>query len=212
MTAQRGSNADRCCERQRASDTGHCSRHMSITPSAHACKPVLWLLIMLPWPTHNWLYSTWLLETCPWAVGREFLVIQLKPARNSSVHTMQASLPLAKLCAMVTMQKRPGPTVQSFSLPLQLVQGKSKVRGGVGRCFFPINHSIYIIIYPQQSGESGGILDISVKYEVLIEGDKGRDYDSAVEKTHITLSFEIHRAAGLKVIKMEMNCSTSYVI
>ena len=34
---------------------------------------------------------------------------------------MQASLPLAKLCAMVTMQKRGEPSVQTFALNLQQV-------------------------------------------------------------------------------------------
>ena len=47
---------------------------------------------------------------------------------------LQTTLPLAKLCAMVTMQKRGEPSVQSFSLPLtpvasdtQDAEGQAKV-------------------------------------------------------------------------------------
>ena len=48
---------------------------------------------------------------------------------------LQTTLPLAKLCAMVTMQKRGEPSVQSFSLPLtpvasdpQDIEGQAKVK------------------------------------------------------------------------------------
>ena len=38
---------------------------------------------------------------------------------------MQASIPLVKLCAMVSMKKGPGSNIQTFSLPLKLVSEAS---------------------------------------------------------------------------------------
>lgn len=35
---------------------------------------------------------------------------------------------MAKLCALVSMQRMAGPTVQSFSLPFQLVTQEAQVR------------------------------------------------------------------------------------
>ena len=59
---------------------------------------------------------------------------QFEPLHSEAILTilhvfmsLQASLPVAKLCALVSMQRISGPTVQSFSLPMTLVDKEVQV-------------------------------------------------------------------------------------
>jgi len=56
-----------------------------------------------------------------------FIMMITPTIRRLLALILQASLPLVKLCAMVTMQMASQPSVQSFSLPLKLVSEDRKV-------------------------------------------------------------------------------------
>ncbi|XP_074496633.1 C2 domain-containing protein 3 isoform X2 [Sebastes fasciatus] len=84
-------------------------------------------------------------------------------------------LPLSKLCAMVTMQRRHPNEAQMFSLPL------------IPRTDSPTGHQ------PQPSG----LLDVCIRYKhrpVRPEGQTGKGAASRV----VTLVVQVHRASGLQ--------------
>ena len=90
-------------------------------------------------------------------------------------------MPLAKLCAMVTMQKHNEPSVQTFSLPLTVLPGDGQT-GTQGRF------------------QDTGLLDVTVRYrqskmdESALSHEQGRG-----QENHVRLLLEVTRACGLKV-------------
>ena len=82
-----------------------------------------------------------LVKECSWAVTDYYCprIVHLLASINLEWFPLQASLPLAKLCAMVTMQSITGPNLQSFSLPLKLVSEGKKV----WLTETSVHHSIY---------------------------------------------------------------------
>ena len=101
-----------------------------------------------------------LVKECPWAVTDYYCprIIHSLASVNLQWLPLQASLPLAKLCAMVTMQSMTGPNLQSFSLPLKLVSEGKKV--WLTETSVQHSISIYILYY--------SILYISVKLSKLL--------------------------------------------
>ncbi|NWX04320.1 C2CD3 protein, partial [Caloenas nicobarica] len=79
-------------------------------------------------------------------------------------------LPLSRLCAMVTMQQREEIGIQTFNLPL------------VPRTDSPEEFHL----------RSSGLLDVSVRYQRSMKAAAGRTTQA------ISLSIQIHRAAGLQ--------------
>ena len=95
---------------------------------------------------------------------------------------MQASLPLAKLCAMVTMQKQGETNLQTFSLPLAVFAG-NEVDGT-----------------RQDKVQDTGLLDITIKYQqVKTEDPKGRCTAQMEDDNQVCLSLGVFQACGLKV-------------
>ena len=93
----------------------------------------------------------------------------------------QAHLPLAKLCAMVTMQKSTEPCVQTFSLPISVLPGEAQA---------PLQGRV----------QDTGLLDVTVRYRQSKRA--GRSPDQRREKDdHVGVVLEITRACGLKVRK-----------
>ncbi|KAI4887265.1 hypothetical protein NFI96_021660 [Prochilodus magdalenae] len=84
-------------------------------------------------------------------------------------------LPVAKLCAMVTMQRQGQTEAQLFSLPL------------IPRTDSPAN------VQPQPSG----LLDVSVQYKTRPVRSSGLK-DGAVASRMVILVVQVHRAAGLQ--------------
>jgi len=95
---------------------------------------------------------------------------------------MQASLPLAKLCAMVTMQKQGEANFQTFSLPLRVLAGNEEDS------------------MRQDKVQDTGLLDITVKYQqVKIEDPIGRRTAQVEDNNQVCLSLGVFQACGLKV-------------
>ncbi|XP_070553573.1 C2 domain-containing protein 3-like [Ptychodera flava] len=96
-------------------------------------------------------------------------------------------LPLAKLCAMVTMQKRGEPSVQTFSLPLtmQMMSGDSERD-------------------PEQSAKlkDGGLLDVTINYKTSVIPNLSSTHQSSIANkmtgAQVCISVGILRACGLK--------------
>ena len=95
---------------------------------------------------------------------------------------IQASLPLAKLCAMVTMQKQGEANIQSFSLPLTVLAG-DEVDG-----------------MRQDRVRDTGLLDVTVKYQQVVSRRLKEGQTTLKEDDNqICLSLEVIQACGLKV-------------
>jgi len=95
---------------------------------------------------------------------------------------VQASLPLAKLCAMVTMQKQGEANFQTFSLPLRVLA------------------AIEVDNMRQDKVRDSGLLDITVKYQqVKTEDPKGRHTAVMEDNNQVCLSLGVFQACGLKV-------------
>lgn len=100
---------------------------------------------------------------------------------NISFH-FQASLPLAKLCAMVTMQKQGEANIQTFSLPLNVLAG-DEMDG-----------------MRQERVQDTGLLDVTVKYQQVKTGKPLGGHSAQKEdENHVCLSLEVFQACGLKV-------------
>ncbi|XP_054830938.1 C2 domain-containing protein 3 [Eublepharis macularius] len=96
----------------------------------------------------------------------------------------RGTLSLARLCAMVTMQRREEVGIQTFSLPL--------------------------ISRTEGSGEprSSGLLDVSIKYRCSLKAAEG-----VLAAQVVSISIQIHRAAGLQAAARalaEKNPSVQY--
>lgn len=95
---------------------------------------------------------------------------------------MQASLPLAKLCAMVTMQKQGEANFQTFSLPLAVLAG-NEVDG-----------------MRQDKVQDTGLLDITIKYQQVKTGHPtGGRTAQKEDNNQVCLSLRVFQACGLKV-------------
>ena len=90
----------------------------------------------------------------------------------------QASLPLAKLCAMVTMQRQEEANIQTFSLPLTVLTG-DEMDG-----------------MRQDRVHDTGLLDVTVKYQQVRSGQLAGEKE---EHNHVRLSLAVLQACGLKV-------------
>ncbi|XP_063970605.1 C2 domain-containing protein 3-like [Lytechinus pictus] len=97
----------------------------------------------------------------------------------------KATLPLAKLCAMVTMQRRGEPSVQTFSLPLRTHQDD----------------------HQRAADETGamlhdsGLLDVTVSYRQTViqhRTNPSRAIGATAGGPHVSLALTILRACGLK--------------
>ncbi|XP_048589193.1 C2 domain-containing protein 3 isoform X3 [Nematostella vectensis] len=84
-------------------------------------------------------------------------------------------LPVAKLCAMVTMQKQREPSVQAFSLPLVVIPGDEDGSR-------------------QAMVQDTGLLNITVKYRHSTLSTKGL----TARPDQVCLNFDVIRACGLK--------------
>ena len=91
----------------------------------------------------------------------------------------QASLPLAKLCAMVTMQKQGEASSQTFSLSLMSVP----VEGHAPR---------------QARALDTGLLDLTIKYRKTTAESSQLGYTA--QEDHVCIAVEVSRACGLKVL------------
>ncbi|EDO47138.1 predicted protein [Nematostella vectensis] len=87
----------------------------------------------------------------------------------------KGSLPVAKLCAMVTMQKQREPSVQAFSLPLVVIPGDEDGSR-------------------QAMVQDTGLLNITVKYRHSTLSTKGL----TARPDQVCLNFDVIRACGLK--------------
>ena len=95
---------------------------------------------------------------------------------------MQASLPLAKLCAVVTMQKQGEANIQTFSLPLRVLAGND------------------VDNMQQDKVQDTGLLDITIKYQqVKTEHPSGRRTAQMEDNNQVCLSLKVFQACGLKV-------------
>ncbi|XP_068718257.1 C2 domain-containing protein 3-like isoform X2 [Montipora capricornis] len=92
----------------------------------------------------------------------------------------KASLPLAKLCAMVTMQKQGEATIQSFSLPLTVIAGDE------------INS-----LRQSDRVPDTGLLDVTLKYQHVRSDQLKKEYQKE-EIDHVCLSLKVVQACGLK--------------
>ncbi|KAK7097644.1 C2 domain-containing protein 3-like [Littorina saxatilis] len=93
----------------------------------------------------------------------------------------RTTLPLAKLCAMVTMQKRGEPSVQSFSLPLTPVASDSRDAEG------------------QAKMKDSGLMDVTVHYKAQrIENAVNTSISQPSSGSQVCLSVAVTRASGLK--------------
>ncbi|KAH3835312.1 hypothetical protein DPMN_108663, partial [Dreissena polymorpha] len=91
----------------------------------------------------------------------------------------KANLPLAKLCAMVTMQKRGEPSVQTFSFPLQHV-------GGGGS--------------PGNERQNAGLIDVTIHYKnQAVQSETGvAAANKNLSGAQVCVSVGVLRACGLK--------------
>eukprot|EP00057_Strongylocentrotus_purpuratus_P012237 XP_011666711.1 PREDICTED: C2 domain-containing protein 3 [Strongylocentrotus purpuratus] len=97
----------------------------------------------------------------------------------------KATLPLAKLCAMVTMQRRGEPSVQTFSLPLRTHQDDQE------RAAEESSPKL----------RDSGLLDVTVSYRQTVIQHKthpSRERGAGGGGPHVSLALAIHRACGLK--------------
>ncbi|XP_076468573.1 C2 domain-containing protein 3-like isoform X2 [Babylonia areolata] len=95
----------------------------------------------------------------------------------------RATLPLAKLCAMVTMQKRGEPSVQSFSLPLTPVASGSQDQES------------------QAKMKDSGLMDVTVHYktQTVQTGDSGSgSVRQMTGGSQVSLCISVIRASGLQ--------------
>ncbi|PFX28573.1 C2 domain-containing protein 3 [Stylophora pistillata] len=126
-------------------------------------------------------------------VCNNFMVIEVWNRIGQHDQGDKASLPLAKLCAMVTMQKQGEANIQTFSLPLAVLAGDEMDGIRQGRI------------------KDTGLLDVIVKYKqvkVELTAEVKKEDDS-----HVCLSFEVFRACGLQaaaVLHAKSNPSLSY--
>lgn len=98
------------------------------------------------------------------------------------VFLMQAILPIAKLCAMVTMQRQGQANIQTFSLPLTVLVGDEM--DGMG----------------QDRVHGTGLLDVTVKYQQVRLGQLMGEHAAPREEQNVVcLSLEVLQACGLKV-------------
>ncbi|XP_015670972.1 C2 domain-containing protein 3 [Protobothrops mucrosquamatus] len=108
---------------------------------------------------------------------RELATVRFPPFRRYYYPNVRdqmvarASLPLSRLCAMVTMQHRQEVGVQTFRLPVMPRIGSSGE------------------LHPRSSG----LLQVSVKYRQALKGN-----ESLLEAQTVSLSVQIHAAAGLQ--------------
>ncbi|XP_033742500.1 C2 domain-containing protein 3-like [Pecten maximus] len=95
----------------------------------------------------------------------------------------KASLPLAKLCAMVTMQKRGEPSVQSFGLPLKQVAVDTELSQTGAQ---------------SQLTESG-LMDVTIHYRTqTLQSEQNQAANKNLSGAQICISVGVIRASGLK--------------
>ncbi|OWF51153.1 C2 domain-containing protein 3-like [Mizuhopecten yessoensis] len=95
----------------------------------------------------------------------------------------KASLPLAKLCAMVTMQKRGESSVQSFALPLKQVAVDTEFSDARAK---------------SQVKESG-LMDVTIHYKTQnIQSEQNQAANKNLSGAQICISVGVIRASGLK--------------
>ena len=92
-------------------------------------------------------------------------------------------MPLAKLCAMVTMQKQGEANIQTFSLPLNVLAG-DEMDG-----------------MRQDRMQDTGLLDVTVKYRQVktVQPTAGHAAQKEHDQNHVCLSLEVFQACGLQV-------------
>ncbi|KAJ8027861.1 C2 domain-containing protein 3 [Holothuria leucospilota] len=96
----------------------------------------------------------------------------------------KASLPLAKLCAMVTMQRRGESSVQTFNLPLRALQEDSE---------------------EEKQIMSGGFLDVTVSYKQSIMKRESPTSPLTLSTfPSVTLSVTLYRATGLQAAALTL--------
>ncbi|XP_072039618.1 C2 domain-containing protein 3-like [Amphiura filiformis] len=96
----------------------------------------------------------------------------------------KTTLPLAKLCAMVTMQRRGEPSVQTFSLPLKM------------------QHVEEENLTPEQKAkiQDAGLLDVTISYKNAVVRESTRNKTTSDPGgPHVCMSVGIIRACGLKM-------------
>ncbi|XP_069129079.1 C2 domain-containing protein 3-like isoform X6 [Argopecten irradians] len=95
----------------------------------------------------------------------------------------KASLPLAKLCAMVTMQKRGEPSVQSFGLPLKQVAVDREL-SDTGK---------------QSQLTESGLMDVTIHYRTqTLQSEQNQAANKNLSGAQICISVGVIRASGLK--------------
>ncbi|XP_067663139.1 C2 domain-containing protein 3-like [Haliotis asinina] len=96
----------------------------------------------------------------------------------------KATLPLAKLCAMVTMQKRGETAIQSFSLPLSQVTTESQLEDPEAKA----------------KVKDSGLMDVTVNYKAkTIKTNSASEGQQAVlTGSQVCVSVGVIRATGLK--------------
>ncbi|XP_041357389.1 C2 domain-containing protein 3-like [Gigantopelta aegis] len=95
----------------------------------------------------------------------------------------KATLPLAKLCAMVTMQKRGEPSTQAFSLPLSQVAMEKDRDTEVST-----------------KVKDSGLVDITIHYKTNIVHNEPnvKSVSASLNSSHVCISVGVIRASGLK--------------
>lgn len=113
---------------------------------------------------------------CLWNLGFLEVILLYIPL-------LQASLPLAKLCAMVTMQKQGEANIQSFSLPLTVLAG-DEMDG-----------------MRQDRVCDTGLLDVTVKYQQVTVSRRLKEGQTTQKEddNQICLSLKVIQGCGLKV-------------
>ncbi|XP_048237074.1 C2 domain-containing protein 3-like isoform X2 [Haliotis rufescens] len=96
----------------------------------------------------------------------------------------KATLPLAKLCAMVTMQKRGEPAIQSFSLPLSQVATESQLEDPESKA----------------KVKDSGLMDVTVNYKAKTLKTEAASVgqQAILTGSQVCVSVGVIRATGLK--------------
>ncbi|XP_071126216.1 C2 domain-containing protein 3-like [Mytilus edulis] len=95
----------------------------------------------------------------------------------------KTNLPLAKLCAMVTMQKRGEPTVQTFALPLTQVGSDSEMKDPESK----------------SKMKESGLMDVTIHYKTnTIQNELNAALQKNLSGSQVCISVSVIRATGLK--------------
>ncbi|XP_063416182.1 C2 domain-containing protein 3-like [Mytilus trossulus] len=95
----------------------------------------------------------------------------------------KTNLPLAKLCAMVTMQKRGEPSVQTFALPLTQVGTDSEMKDPESK----------------SKMKESGLMDVTIHYKTnTIQNELNAALQKNLSGSQVCISVSVIRATGLK--------------